>query len=93
MQSVDLGFIPEVESYQNTLKNGIQSFAAWRSAHKVTVEYKPAKLLVVSLDKALDGTLPSSCGRQMAGPSSLHILVAQSDKRHATEHKLIRINK
>ena len=33
-QSVDLGFIPLVESYQKTLKNGIHSFPAWRSAHK-----------------------------------------------------------
>ena len=31
-QSVDLGFIPLVESYQKTLKNGIRSFSAWRSA-------------------------------------------------------------
>ena len=31
-QSVDLGFIPFVESYQKTLKNGIYSFSAWRSA-------------------------------------------------------------
>ena len=28
-QSVDLGFIPLVESYQRTLKNGIRSFPAW----------------------------------------------------------------
>ena len=33
-QSVDLGFIPLVESYQKTLKNGIRSFPAWRSAFK-----------------------------------------------------------
>ena len=33
-QSVDLGFISLVESYQKTLKNGIHSFPAWRSAHK-----------------------------------------------------------
>ena len=32
LQSVDLGFIPLVESYQKTLKNGIYSFPAWRSA-------------------------------------------------------------
>ena len=32
LQSVDLGFIPLVESYQKTLKNGIHSFPAWRSA-------------------------------------------------------------
>ena len=31
-QSVDLGFIPLVESYQKTLNNGIYSFPAWRSA-------------------------------------------------------------
>ena len=33
-QSVDLGFIPLVESYQKTSKNGIRSFPAWRSAFK-----------------------------------------------------------
>ena len=33
-QSVDLGFISLVESYQKTLKNGIHSFPAWRSAQK-----------------------------------------------------------
>ena len=32
--SVDLGFIALVESYQNTLKNGIHSFPAWRSAFR-----------------------------------------------------------
>ena len=31
-QSVDVGFIPLVESYQKTLKNGIYGFPAWRSA-------------------------------------------------------------
>ena len=31
-QSVDLGFIPIVESYQKTLKHGINSFPAWSSA-------------------------------------------------------------
>ena len=31
-QSVDLEFIPLVESYQKTLKNGIYSLPAWRSA-------------------------------------------------------------
>ena len=31
-QSVDLRFIPLAESYQKTLKNGIYSFPAWRSA-------------------------------------------------------------
>ena len=31
-QSVDFGFIPFVELYQKTLKNGIHSFPAWRTA-------------------------------------------------------------
>ena len=31
-QSVDLGFIPLVESCQKTLKNVIHTFPAWRSA-------------------------------------------------------------
>ena len=55
-QSVDLGFIPLVESYQKTLKNGIRSFPAWRSAFTEVVENKPASSLVVSLSKALNGT-------------------------------------
>ena len=33
-QWADLGFIPLVESYQKTLKNGIRSFPAWRSAFR-----------------------------------------------------------
>ena len=33
-QSVEEGFISLVESFQKTLKNGIHSFPAWRSAHK-----------------------------------------------------------
>ena len=32
LQSIDLRFIPLVESYQKTLKNGICNFPAWRSA-------------------------------------------------------------
>ena len=34
LQLVDLGFIPLVESYQKTLKNGIHGFPAWRSAFR-----------------------------------------------------------
>ena len=33
-QSVDLGFIHLVESYQKTFKNGIHSFPAWCSAFR-----------------------------------------------------------
>ena len=82
-QSVDLGFISLVESYQKTLKNGIHSFPAWRLANRDSVENKPASLLVVSLGKALNGMPPSLCGRQVVGPSSLPVVVAQSDERHA----------
>ena len=57
----------KVESYQKTIKNGIHSFPAWRSAYKRdSVENKPASLLVVFLGKALNGMPPSLCGRQMA---------------------------
>ena len=62
---VDLGFIPLVESCQKILKNGIHSFHAWRSAFRVVVESKPASSLVF-LGKALNGTPPHLCGRQVA---------------------------
>ena len=48
-----------------------------------SVENKPVSLLVVSLEKALNGMPPSLCGRQMVGPSSIPVVVAQSDERHA----------
>ena len=66
LQSVDLGFIPLVESYQKTLINGIYSFPAWRSHLEEVVENKPTSLLVVSLGKALNGAPPPLCGRQVA---------------------------
>ena len=47
--------------------------------NKDSVEDKPASLLV-SLVKALNGMPPSSCGRQVAGPSSLPAMMAQSDE-------------
>ena len=34
LQTVDVGFILLVKSYQKTLKNGIYSFPAWRSAFR-----------------------------------------------------------
>ena len=56
LQSVDVGFISQVESNQKTLKNGIHSFPPRRSAHRNSVENKPASLLVVSLDKTFNGS-------------------------------------
>ena len=41
-----------------------------------SVENKPASLLVVSLDKALNGMPTYLCDRQMVGPSSLPVVVA-----------------
>ena len=55
-QSVDLGFIPLVESYQRTLKNDIHSFPAWRSALNGGCGEQAGKSLAVSLGKALNGT-------------------------------------
>ena len=54
-QSVDLGFIPLVESYQKTLKNGIRSFLLGARHLGKVVNNKPASSLV-SLGKALNGT-------------------------------------
>ena len=42
-QSVDLGLIPLVESYQKTLKNAILSFPAWRSAFRKGCEEQAGK--------------------------------------------------
>ena len=83
LQSVDLVFIFQVESHQKTLK--MVSTASLLGARHIrdSVENKPASLLVVSLGKALNGMPPSLCGRQMVGPSSLQVVVAQSDERHA----------
>ena len=47
-----------------------------------SVENKPESSLVVSLGKTLNGMPSSLCGRQMVGPSSLPVVVVQSDERH-----------
>ena len=43
------------------------------------MENKPTGLLDVSLGKTLNGMPPSLRGRQVAGPSSLPAVVAQSE--------------
>ena len=43
LQSVDLGFISLVESYQKTFKNGILSFPAWFSAFRGGCEEQASK--------------------------------------------------
>ena len=64
-QSVDLGFVSSVESYQKNLNIDIHSFSAWRSAFRGCCG-KQAGTLVVSLGKALNETPPSLCGTQVA---------------------------
>ena len=61
-----MGFISPVQSYQKTLKNGIHSFPARRSANRNSVENKPASLLVVSLGKTLNG-MPQSLWKTGGG--------------------------
>ena len=69
LQSVVLGFIPLVESYQKTLK--MVSTASLLGARHLweVVENKPASSLV-SLGKALNGMPPPLCGRQVAHKTS-----------------------
>ena len=52
LQLIDLGFIAFVESYRKTLKNGIYSLPAWRSAFMGGCEEQA----VLSLGKALTWT-------------------------------------
>ena len=65
-QSVDLGYNPLVESYQNTLKMvSTVSLLGDRRLEEV-VANKPASSLAVSLGKALNGTPPPLCEKQVA---------------------------
>ena len=65
-QSVDLGFVPLVESYQKTLKMVFTASLLGAQYLGEVVEKNPASLLVVSLGKALNATPPPLCKRQVA---------------------------
>ena len=67
-QSVDLGFIPLVESYQETLKNGIHSFPAWRSAFMGGCGEQVGKFGCCVLGQVTKRDAPPLCGRQVAEP-------------------------
>ena len=67
-QSVDLGFIPLVESHQKTFKNDIHSFPAWRSAFRESCGEQAGKFACCVLGQGTYGTPPSLCGRQ--GPQN-----------------------
>ena len=64
--SVDLGFIPLVESYQKTLKNGIYSFPAWRSAFMGGCGGQAGKFAFCVLGQATQRDAPPLGGRQVA---------------------------
>ena len=90
-QSVNLRFISQVESYQKTSKMLLTASLFGAKFKKIVVESKPASLLGVSLGKALNEMPPSLCGRQVAEPSSLTIVLAQPNCRLAkkADEKLI----
>ena len=69
--SVDLGFILPSRVMPKDFKKMVFAAFQFGAQHKKgSVESKPAWLLVVSLDKALDGMPPSSGGRQVVGQSN-----------------------
>ena len=76
LQSEDLGFISQVESYQKILKMVFTVFLLGAQQNRNSLENKPASLLVVSLGKRLNGMPLSLCDRQVIGPSSLPDVVA-----------------
>ena len=65
-KSVDLRFIPLVTSYQKTLKMVFTTFLLGARHLGKVAKSKLASSLVVSLGKALNGTPPPLCGRQVA---------------------------
>ena len=91
-QSVDLGFISQVELYQKSLKMVFTTSLPGAQYKRDSMKNKPASLLVVSLDETLKVMPPSSCGKQVTGPSSPLVVVAHSDTRNQTEHEVIRMN-
>ena len=75
-QSVDLGLISQVESYQKTLKMVFTASLLGAQQIRDSVENKSASLLVVFLGKALNEMPSCLCGRQVVGPRSLPVVVA-----------------
>ena len=65
-QSVDLEFIPLFELTKRLLKMVSIASPLGDRHSKDVLENKPASSLVVFLGKALNGTPPSLCGRQVA---------------------------
>ena len=76
-ESLDLGFISQVESHQKTLKMVFIASLLGAQQNKDSVKNMLASLLVVSLGKTLNRTPLSLCGRQIMWPSSLPVVVAR----------------
>ena len=85
-QSVDLGFTsPSRVIPKKVFKMAFTAFLVGAQHKRDGEEKTPASLLAASLGKALNEMPPSLCCRQMVGPSSLPVVVAQSDERHANK--------
>ena len=78
LKTTDVKLNSSVKSHQKTLKAGIHSFPAWCSTQKGLRGEKSGSLLVF-LDKTLNDMHPSLCSRQVPGPSSVLVVVAQPD--------------
>ena len=64
-QSVDLGFIPLVESYRKTLKNGIYGFPAWRWTFMGGCGEQAGKFACCVRGQGTQRDAPPLCGRQV----------------------------
>ena len=58
-QSVDIEFVPLIESYQKTLKNSIHSFPAWRSAFREVCGEQAGKLACCVLGQSTKRDAPA----------------------------------
>ena len=92
-KSVDLEFIPQVESHQKTLKNGIHSFPAWCSANSDSVENNLANLLVFPWAGHLTGCLHLHVADTWRGQAVYPSWWPSLTKDMQTEHELVRINR
>ena len=89
---VDLGFVSQVESYQKTLKNGIHSFPAWRSAQKGQCGELASKLACCPWAKHLTGCLHLYVANRWWGQAVYPSWWPSLMKDMQTEHDLKRIN-
>ena len=75
-QSVDLRLFPKSSHAKSLLKIVFTASLLGAQQNRDSVKSNPTSLLVVSLGKTFNWMPPSSCGRQMVGPSSLTVVVA-----------------